>query len=146
MSTKILPEKKSEQGEDLFHYTKTAPKPPIIYTNEQDIQWNLERMADLKRNEIMQLYKNVIMSTLQSTFVLRSTNTDELTERLDLKWLEVISFLDNLYLDNSAILNTIPKKIVKKSLIGVANLKSIFQTDAQIAFLDNLIEHVENSI
>ncbi len=143
MSTQILQEEKTEDGENLFTWGKTEPKPAIIYTNEEDVIWNLEAMARLEKNELMQLHNNVILSTLQSTFVLRSENTEELTERLDMKWAELVVFLDNLYLSNPAILNTMAKKLIKKSLKGIANLKSIFQKDVQIAYLDNMIEHTK---
>ncbi len=148
MSTQILPEQilqeeKTDNGEDLFTWKKTEPKPAIVYTNEQDVKWNLEGMARLERNELMQLHNNVILSTLQSTFVLRSENTQELTERLDMKWKEVVIFLDDLYMANPAILNTMAKKLITASLKGVANLKSIFQKDSQIEYLDNMIEHVK---
>ena len=146
MSTQILPEQKTEGGEDFMTWKKTEPKPAIIYTNKEDVKWNLEGMARLERNELMQLHNNVILSTLQSTFVLRSKNTEELTERLDLKWAELVIFLDNLFLSNPAILNTMSKKLIRDSLKGVANLKSIFQRNAQIAYLDNIVNSVKETI
>lgn len=139
-------EKEQEQGEDFFTYTKTEPKPAIVYTHEQNFKWNLERLVDLNNNELLQLENNVIQSALQSSFVLRNENTEELQGRLDSYWTETMKFLETLYLSNPAILNTLSKKTIKKSLRGVENLKSIFQRNAQIEYLDNIIASVKEAI